>query len=567
MDTTCLKKPSRSTGKRVSRKSFETQTLTQAGFVFYQSPVDEDMVYDEEPNAARYSPSNSRKRWRNELEEPVTSRTRSAKKRAAEHIVKSEDAKSEDDVEKKDGLKLILGPTLRQTVATVSMPPPKTPQPTRRREVPSSQSPADTPLSTLSRRSRDMLRSPLKAKSVNIRRRIISPRGEKIWARMGEAADSLECEDEDEEKPQVLSLSSTSAIAINLEPWNDTRSLVGSQVEDLPGARPEETISSRGGPCPKRKPRNFKLEISDSDNDIDESDEEDFDLGSGSQIDVSGRNPETGSSTQIAAGSSTGSNISESGETPKQEARISKKANTPPTAESELEQGPTTPRPTRSAQTRAASRTWLPLTIDYQSPLYHNRYRLPADSPSKPYRPSISSPISIPLPLINNLSPQTPPDAPRGAPPETESQLQNAWRDFSPIVNAGLNPNFPVTQPSLPMYPVGVQQQQQQQQLAPIPPSQATTVDITQRSPPLAPAPPPLSSSPQLHAPVINNDSDDDDPPEEPDTLARDIGGWEAVRLTDSQLRFDSLIDDTTLPAPPISLLSSSPAPSRYDGR
>lgn len=563
--TPCENKPRRSTGKRISRKSFETQTLTQAGFVYYQSPTDENMVYDDEASIARNSPSPKRKRRSDELEEPITSRTRSAKKRAAAHVVKSE-----DEVDTKDGLKLIPGPTVRQSVATVSMPPPRTPQSNRRRVVPSSQSPADTPFSTQSQRSRDVLRSPLKAKSVNVRRRFISPGKIKSWARTGVAADSSELKDEDEEDPRTLAVSTTS---IKFESVNDSQPLTSpdvSQTEDHPGARPEETTPKGEGSYPQQKGAKMKLEISDSDNDVDETDEEKFGYGSESQFDMSGPNPETISSTGAAADSATGFKVSESDETPKHATRIASQANTPTKTERELAQLFKTPVAARNAQIRATSRPWLPLNIDRQSPRHHNRHDIPAHSPQKSRVPSsISSPVDISDPLINNFSPHKSPDAL----PETESQLQKPWRDVSPpptIDDTNSTPNLPMTQPSLPTYAIDVQaqqpqapphqpqQQQQQQKLPPVPPSQATTVDeITQQSSSSSPPRGPLlsSSSPQQppHSPFITDHNNNNLPlppdeieevEEEPDTLARDIGGWEAVRLSDSQLQIDSLIDD-----------------------
>ena len=55
------------------------------------------------------------------------------------------------------------------TQAAALMPPPMTPKSSRRKEIPSSQSPADTPLSTQTRRSwHEISRSPLKEKSTNV---------------------------------------------------------------------------------------------------------------------------------------------------------------------------------------------------------------------------------------------------------------------------------------------------------------------------------------------------------------------------------------------------------------
>lgn len=586
IDTPCENKPRRSTGKRSSRKSFETQTLTQAGFVYYQSPVDENMDYDD-ISPARHSPPSSRKRRRSELEEPITSRTRSAKKRAAEQIVKSE-----NDVKEIVDLKLASGTILRQNVTTGPMPPPKTPQSIRRREVPSSQSPADSPLSIRSRRLRDVLRSPLKDKSVNVRRRIVSPGETKSWARMGVAADSLEFKDEHEEDPRLLAASATS---VKFEPLNDSQPFAAprnTQVDEYLGARHEDPTPSGGAPYSLRKSGELKSEISDSDNDIDETDEESFDHGAESQVDMSSPNLEKNTSTQAAADLAAGLDvIPESEETPKHGGRITKQADTPTNAESEVQPLFTTPRLARNAQTRATSRVWLPRTIDHQFTRHHNHHRLQIDSPSNSRVPSTPSAVNISRPLINHLSPQTSPHAVPETETETEIetkvQLRKAWRDFTPppTVDTGPTLDLPITQPNLPTYPISVQpqppqippHQRKQQQLPPVPPSQATTVDeITQHS--SSPHAPLLPSSP--HPPsltFINTDDNDNDigdhnnPPEEeePDTLARDIGGWEAVRLSDSQLQIDSLIDDDAMLVgrrrrhPHVSLLSSSPM--RYD--
>lgn len=547
-------KSSRSLGKKVSRKSFETQTLTQAGFVFHQAPVEENLDYDEEPSAVPKSIHPSRKRRRTELEEPITSCTKSAKKRATQDVVKCE-----DDGDGNDGGQWKQEPVNIPNFATASMPPPKTPQSTRWREVPSSQSPADTPLSTQSRRSIDVLRSPLKAKSVNISRRMRSPGNNRGWPRMLQVADSMENEDEDD-FPK-LNLSATSAIPVKSEPLNDTRHYSADcalSVEDHADARHKEPVSAIVGPGPKRKLVGLKSEISDSDNEFNETDEDDLGIWSKSCIVSTGRKPETGSSFKIAD-SATDSDTSENEETPKHAIRISKPEKTPRKTEGKLGQQFTTPRPARSDQPRVTPRTWLAPTFDHQSTLHHNQSRSPAASPLASHTPSISSPAKILLPPINNPLPQTPPRTL----PETESQFQNAWREYSPpSVDSNLTSNLPLPQPRLPMYPVHQQEQQPPQQFnrsmpAPVPPSQATTVDITQRSSPPVHGPPPFSSSPQPHAPTINDD--DENPAEEPDTLARDMCGWEAVRLTDSQLLLDSLIDDAGLAGPPISLPPSSP--------
>lgn len=73
-------------------------------------------------------------------------------------------------------------------------PPPKTPTSRRRTEIPSSQSPADTPVSSSNRRRfSDCSRSPLKEKSLNIRKmHVLSPSKDGKLIDVGEVPDSLE---------------------------------------------------------------------------------------------------------------------------------------------------------------------------------------------------------------------------------------------------------------------------------------------------------------------------------------------------------------------------------------
>lgn len=86
-----------------------------------------------------------------------------------------------------------------------AMPPPTTtPQRPIRREIPSSQSPFDTPLSALSRRSsqRDTSRSPLTERSINLQMPIaVTP---KVPAHLNrrEVADSMDTEDEDQDEDE-----------------------------------------------------------------------------------------------------------------------------------------------------------------------------------------------------------------------------------------------------------------------------------------------------------------------------------------------------------------------------
>ena len=78
--------------------------------------------------------------------------------------------KHEHDTADNAGKSTVEKSKMTQTeIKAALMPPPKTPKSTRLKEIPSSQSPAVTPLSTQSRRSqREQSRSPLKEKSTNL---------------------------------------------------------------------------------------------------------------------------------------------------------------------------------------------------------------------------------------------------------------------------------------------------------------------------------------------------------------------------------------------------------------
>ena len=91
--------------------------------------------------------------------------TRSSKRQAAQREIKGE----EETVGSARPFKIEKSNETQRNTAAELMPPPKTPKSSRRKEIPSSQSPADTPLSTQSRTSRrEQSRSPLKERSTNL---------------------------------------------------------------------------------------------------------------------------------------------------------------------------------------------------------------------------------------------------------------------------------------------------------------------------------------------------------------------------------------------------------------
>lgn len=173
------------------------ETLTQIGYVVYQIPEDMDLNYDDDANEDWEETPRVRKRRKigKEPAIPVTRQTRRSARRAAERTLKDEEDEQNLETEPEEN-RIPL-----EKASSALMPPPKTPQSTRRKEVPSSQSPADTPLSIQSKKShRDLSRSPLKERSTNVRRVKIrdSPARKSVrWAQMLEVADSTEQDDEE----------------------------------------------------------------------------------------------------------------------------------------------------------------------------------------------------------------------------------------------------------------------------------------------------------------------------------------------------------------------------------
>ena len=140
------------------------QTLTQINFVTYRPNDDDDLDLDYEvPDP---TPPPKRKRLMGDDMPARTARTRSSKRL----MIKSEETtgtqdENRDPIHESDGL---FAPVTR---SIADMKPPETPRkaPVKgKREIPSSQSPPDTPLTTRSQRPRRLLVSPLQEISTNL---------------------------------------------------------------------------------------------------------------------------------------------------------------------------------------------------------------------------------------------------------------------------------------------------------------------------------------------------------------------------------------------------------------
>lgn len=172
------------------------QTLTQIDFVS-RVPAEEedddlDYIFEDVPR--------SRKR-RKTMPEPVSaSKAKARKTRSTKRKAASNDSLKEGGALVEDEQAEALMQTEPQTSTNTVMPPPKTPRKIVKTEIPSSQSPAATPLSIQSRRStRNKSRSPLKDKSTNIRNTpSVHPRNVKklSWTPRLEVQDTFDDENE-----------------------------------------------------------------------------------------------------------------------------------------------------------------------------------------------------------------------------------------------------------------------------------------------------------------------------------------------------------------------------------
>lgn len=549
-------------------------TLTQIGYVVYQVSEDMDLNYDDDAIEDREEIPRARKRRKigKGPAVPVTRQTRSSARRAAERTLKEEE---DEEIAKLESTENRIQP---EEASKTLMPPPKTPQSTRRKEVPSSQSPVDTPLSAQSQKSkRDLSRSPLKERSTNVRRVSISDwsaRKSVRWAPMLEVADSTELEDE-ESQPSRPAPEMTSSIPIKYELTKDSTRTSGAGPT-LPGCSVEVPACSQqqhlgddieGPSVPTTQ--TIKSEVSDSE--ADEEDAEDF----GDEI-----------ATQEALGSS---DTQMDDPNTKKELIPITDTWTPRRVLNAL-------KPFTSFKHRDLRSEHSSINVDRESNISATSFTSTAQSsypqlrinpitPQRPKRaiaPSLahcapsSEPGEVSIQLTHDLHSHTQ----TRIMPETESQFENAWHEYEPALHASdedrdssqpdesglsnltpraldseaLERNLPSDEPQLPILPPSTAlplsnlPKQHPSSTAAIPRSETTTDETTQpssahassqtrRSP--SPSRPPasfaFSSSPlQSRAAAANAYA----------------GNWDGVPLTESQLFPDSLMNETLVGPP-----------------
>lgn len=408
--------------------------------------------------------------------------------------------------------------------------PPVTPRSQRKKEIPSSQSPADTPFSVQSRRSfRIYSRSPLKERSTNLTLAKTSCRDGARWRKKAEIADSLESR---EDESPVLMRASTSMAASGPENTSE----FGEIFSQLPM---DNTITRTAGlDYIADKGQRQETERRDSSRDtlareIVDSDEEDDDV-----------DPDASLAEQATLHS-------------KDTRLIQQRA--PDHQEDRL---------------RAAGFSSSPQS-QQQSNL-RNRHSIEGSGLTKhvSMKPTFSPPLIPPFHRTDSeqASAQLFQDLHRVTEPtlETESQFEAGWNSYHPSANdddslpnllSSPTPNessssVPMTVPTqlLPSHTTAdlTQPNDSPQLKLPVPPSQATTTDATQPSPRKMPSSQFFPSPRKLPASSKAAAFPSSPPPMPPpsSSLVADPGmgfQWNGVRLTDSQLLPESLLNDSLI--------------------
>ena len=535
-----------------SAPNMRQQSITQMDALrgYYHPELENEDLKTDDEEADSYIASPTRnKRRKVASEKPYARRiqTRSTKRRATKEEP-SVNAALDQDV-----LPPVRGeakePISKATIPT-AMPPPTTPISLRRKEIPSSQSPADTPLSTQSHQSlQDFARSPLKERSTNIDLSIKSPVKGTRWSKQLEVADSMETEDEDspvavrtepvaqtaegecnfEEGPQ----SPLYASAIHVYDFNQRLKAAQKPVQEIHGSSQARS----------------KHEVVDSTDEEDEEEPEAFNAGL---------------ETQAALAST---DVSQIGSDRPPES-------TPPTSRSaEHEPGPV---PVQSLALES------PDPLDVLSPPTRESNiedQLPIQRPetvefldlasSDPPGPNTTSHTSERLSDSGEVSAQLFAELRRDTQSgglQTESQYEKGWVTYTPAddVSSDLDPppsSKRIEQPSSGLMTVPTQlirppiSSPPKFYKAPVPPSQATTVDVTQPSPRKTTSSSQTVTQRSLRKLASSSEAYPSSPPPMPPPSSSPLASrnpdpwagyqWNGVRLTDSQLLPDSLLNDS----------------------
>lgn len=541
-----------------SAPNLRQQSITQMDALrgYYHPELEsEDLkTDDEEVDSYVASPTrNKRRKISPEKSQARRIETRGAKREAAKEEPSIREERNQDVLPSANWR--AKAHISRATIPT-PMRPPKTPVSLRRKEIPSSQSPADTPLSTQSRYSlQDYTRSPLKEKSTNIELCTKSPVKRPRWSKRSEVADSTETGDEDSpELPRVGLMSEQVGSALGPKgitedepqlPFHAFAIHVHDFNQRLEAAqRPVREIQNSS----QARPRHEVIDSTDDENDVEGA--EAFNAG-----------PETQAALASTDGSQNSSN---------------RPPDSMPSASKPVEDEPELPPIQRNVSEspdplNAPFPTTGESNVEDQLPMQRSKrvefVDLPSSDPPRPATPSqLSERPAKPDKVSAHFS----------AGLQTESQFEKGWITYTPAddIHSDLEtlPSPPqlTQQPSSGLMTVPTQlirppiSSPPKFYSAPIPPSQASTVDVTQPSPRNMPSPsqavtqrsprkPPSSSQAYLSSP----------PPPMPPPSSSPLASrkpdpwagyeWNGVRLTDSQLLPDSLMDDSEVGPPGLS--------------
>ncbi|KAI4170676.1 MAG: hypothetical protein LQ343_004774 [Gyalolechia ehrenbergii] len=535
------KKRPRKSGTPKPKQKPQKQTITQMDPFRKQiyPPEDvEDLANEYVPVPAAV-PSGKKRKTISITPTASTVQTRSSKRKSAGSNVK-EEAIVPSDLHKQD-----ISDTNPEAASFLpeshdpQMPPPKTPKKPRKKVVPSSQSPAETPISRHGRKiGKDQNVTPLGERSVNTpsKSRLFSRRETVQWAPKLVVADSINWEGEESEalfpaivrnRPSEQRPSSPQLQSPSNQQTPRTPSSVERFVSKL--FRSPHPVSRRLDPATMTR----KATIADSE-------DEDNNSPSASPKKTNNspsKKPETARSPLKVVDESTPHTGSKNG-----------------TQDSQLSQLQPQPFP-----------QGMPFeTVSTQ--LVHSQHQsippAPEDLATQPQHASpkhSSDSEEVSARLENELlQPSSQASAPQPPVLETESQFDNAWREFTPP-QLDLEDEHDIEQtaePTLPTIPPPTRNDRSTDlpHLPPVPPSQATTTDITQATPHqsrLNNDSQSFVSSPTRHPPPILSSSPFHSRKEQAPTTFMGYQGWNGVRMTDSQLLPQSFLDDS-LELPPM---------------
>ncbi|KAL2049242.1 hypothetical protein ABVK25_010509 [Lepraria finkii] len=582
------------TTRNTGTRNAQRQTITQMDpfrSIYDPDTKGKDLDYEDEAEKENHAPPRiGRKRRKIELEKAPGPRL--AKGMAKWKANKAKSHLSQEEEQRELSQKGKAGRLSKPTTAATLLLEPQTPRSLRKREIPSSQSPADAPLSTQSRRSiREYTRSPLKERSTHVILPKLSSCKGPCWEKKLELADSMESKEDD----SPVSTRTHTFIT----PIRPDKGLEDTTTLEAPHLSPNDaTTEGAGAHKPSDSRQCQGLEIKESsrihigreilDSDEEEEEEEYVNASAETQAVL----------VSSSAPSATSSNHEYVAEPPSnliqfQLARSSTQPNNPKAQKHA--------RPSQlSLRSNSASQESIQrLQITKHAPTDLSLIGLTTASNPGLHRTESEQASAQ---LFNDLRRVTEPIL------ETESQFEGAWNSYHPAGNDNPedDPNNILSSPTpvklqssasltVPTQPLPTRTttnftplQSSTQFKVPVPPSQATTTDVTQPSQrkmpllqgfpgackylssshiqvPSSPPPvlPPSSqiqvpSSPPPVLPPSSQIQVPSSPPPMPPLSSSPVAGrkatdpwmgfeWNGIRLTDSQLLPESLLNDSLI--------------------